>query len=39
MNQEVLGSSPLGSSKEFLDIQGNIKCEFTVKDLRDMIRT
>ena len=28
-----------GSSKEFLDIQGTIKCGFTLKCVRDMTRT
>ena len=27
------------SSKEFLDIQANIECGFTLKRVRDMIRT
>ena len=27
------------SSKEFLDIQANIECRFTLKRVRDMIRT
>ena len=27
------------SSKEFLDIQATIECEFTLKRVRDMIRT
>ena len=27
------------SSKEFLDIQANIVCEFNLKDVCDMIRT
>ena len=27
------------SSKEFLDIKATIKCGFTLKHLRDMIRT
>ena len=27
------------SSKEFLDIQATIECEFTLKRIRDMIRT
>ena len=45
----VLGSSPVAvtltsdyapaSSKEFLDIQATIECEFTLKRVRDMIRT
>ena len=45
----VLGSSPVAvtstsdyvpaSSKEFLDIQATIECGFTLKHLRDMIRT
>ena len=45
----VLGSSPVAvtspsdsapaSSKEFLDIQATIECEFTLKRVRDMTRT
>ena len=45
----VLGSSPVAvsspsdfapaSSKEFLDIQATIECGFTLKRVRDMIRT
>ena len=45
----VLGSSPVAvtstsdfapaSSKEFLDIQATIGCGFTLKHVRDMIRT
>ena len=45
----VLGSSPVAvtspsdfapaSSKEFLDIQANIECGFTLKRVRDMTRT
>ena len=45
----ALGSSPvavteisdyaLASSKEFLDIQATIECGFTLKCVRDMIRT
>ena len=27
------------SSKEFLDIKANIECSFTLKCIRDMIRT
>ena len=44
-----MGSSPvtvtktsdfvLASSKEFLDIQATIECGFTLKYVRDMIRT
>ena len=29
----------LASSKEFLDIQATIECGFTLKRIRDMIRT
>ena len=45
----VVGLSPLAvievsdiapvSSKEFLEIQTTIQCEFTLKRVRDMIRT
>ena len=45
----VLGSSPVAvtsfsdfepaSSKEFLDIQATMECEFTLKHVRDMTRT
>ena len=45
----VVGSSPVAvtktsdfapaSSKEFLDIQATIECGFTLKHVRDMIRT
>ena len=45
----VVGSSPVTviltldiapvSSKEFLDIKANIECGFTLKYVRDMIRT
>ena len=45
----VLGSNPVAvtspsdfvpaSSKEFLDIQATIECGFTLKCVRDMIRT
>ena len=45
----ALGSSPVAvtsssnfapaSSKEFVDIQGNIECGFTLKRVRDMTRT
>ena len=45
----VVGSSPVAvtstsgsarvSSKEFLDIQAIIECGFTLKRVRDMIRT
>ena len=45
----VLGSSPVAvtspsdsapaSSKEFLDIQATIECEFTLKRVSDMTRT
>ena len=45
----VVGSSPVAvtsisdfapaSSKEFLDIQATIECGFTLKRVRDMIRT
>ena len=45
----VVGSSPVAVteisdfapvlSKEFLDIQATIECEFTLKRVRDMIRT
>ena len=45
----VVGSSPVAvtktedialvSSKEFLDTQANIECGFTMKCVRDMIRT
>ena len=48
-NQVVLGSSPVAvtspsdfapaSSKEFLDIQATVECGFTLKRVRDMIRT
>ena len=48
-NQVVLGSSPVtvtkttdfasASSKEFLDIQANTECGFTLKRVRDMTRT
>ena len=45
----VVGSSPVAvtqtsnfapaSSKEFLDIQATIECGFTLKSVRDIIRT
>ena len=45
----VVGSSPVAvtetpdlvpvSSKEFLDIQATIQCDFTLKRVRDMIIT
>ena len=45
----VVGSSPLAVtkpsdfptilSKEFLDIEENIECGFTLKDVRDMTKT
>ena len=45
----VVGSSPVAVTqlsdiapllgKEFLDIQANIECEFTLKQVRDMART
>ena len=45
----VVGSNPVAvtspsdfapaSSKEFLDIQATIECEFTLKRVRDMIKT
>ena len=48
-NEVNVGSSPVAvtktsdikpvSSKEFLDIQGNIECGFTLKRARDMIIT
>ena len=49
MNKVVVGSSPVAvaetsdiapaSSEEFLDIQATIECGFTLKHVRDMIRT
>ena len=48
-NSVVVGSSPVAvtltsdiapvSSKEFLDIHATIECGFTLKRVRDMIRT
>ena len=48
-NYVVVGSSPVAvtktsdiapdSSKEFLDIQATIECGFTLKGVRDTIRT
>ena len=49
MNYVVVGSNPVAvtspsdfapaSSKEFLDIQATIECGFTLKRVRDMIKT
>ena len=49
MNKVVMGSSPAAVTKisdfasaltnEFLDSQGTIECGFTLKRVRDMIRT
>ena len=49
MNKVVVGSNPVAvtspsdftpaSSKEFLDIQATIECGFTLKRVRDMIKT
>ena len=33
------GLEPTTTSKEFLDIQATIECGFTLKSVRDMIRT
>ena len=48
-NYVVVGSNPVAvtytsdlasvSSKEFLDIQVTLECRFTLKHVRDMIRT
>ena len=49
MNQVVVGLIPVAvtktsdfapaSSKEFFDIQTTMECEFTLRGVRDMIRT
>ena len=49
MNEVVVDSNPVvvtktsdfapASSKEFFDIQATIECGFTLKRVRDMIRT
>ena len=49
MNEVVVGSNPVAvtspsdfvpaSSKEFLDIQATIECGFTLKRVRDLIKT
>ena len=33
------GLEPTTTSKEFLDIQATVECGFTLKRVRDMIRT
>ena len=48
-NKMVVGSNPVAVTqtldiapdltKEFLDIQGTIECRFTLKRVREMIRT